>query len=195
MSNESSGAGSWWSTLPGILTATAAVLTATSGLLAILAQNGVLGEKGKNFISGPAPSASGIAAAPAPAPAPASSTATSTPRGATAVSDEKLTARPFSGALVTMADGSQVKLRDDIREWCSGASLKSVQGQTIGMDLMRRFDIVDWASGSSKGVVKIVLNNGQVLNEKIDACGFRGRNDLGDFVGDFDKIRSVEFVR
>jgi hypothetical protein len=113
MSNESSGTGSWWSTLPGILTATA----------------------------------------------------------------------------------SQVKLRDDIREWCSGAALKSVQGQSIGMDLMRRFEVVDWTSGSSKGTVKIVLNNGQVLNEKIDACGFRGRNDLGDFVGDFDKIRSVEFVR
>lgn len=189
MSNESSGAGSWWSTLPGILTATAAVLTATSGLLAILAQNGVLGEKGKSFISGPAPSASSIAAAPAPAPS------TAAPRGPTAVPDEKLSAKPFSGALVTMSDGSQVKLRDDIREWCSGASLKSVHGQTIGMDLMKRFDVVDWASGSSKGVVKIVLNNGQVLNEKIDACGFRGRNDLGNFVGDFDKIRSVEFVR
>lgn len=187
MSNESSGTGSWWSTLPGILTATAAVLTATSGLLAILAQNGVLGEKGKNFISGPAASASSVSPAPAPS--------TATPRGPTVVPDEKLSARPFSGALVTMSDGSQVKLRDDIREWCSGAALKSVQGQKIGMDLMKRFEVVDWTSGSSKGTVKIVLNNGQVLNEKIDACGFRGRNDLGDFVGDFDKIRSVEFVR
>lgn len=185
MSNESSGTGSWWSTLPGILTATAAVLTATSGLLAILVQNGVLGEKGKNFIGGPAPSANNVASAPSPA----------APRGPVAAPDEKLSARPFSGALVTMADGSQVKLRDDIREWCAGTVLKSVQGQSISLDLMKRFDVVDWASGSSKGSVKIVLNNGQVLNEKIDACGFRGRNDLGDFVGDFDKIRSVEFVR
>ena len=36
-------AGSWWQTLPGVLTATAGILTAVSGLLVVLHQIGVLG--------------------------------------------------------------------------------------------------------------------------------------------------------
>lgn len=34
---------SWWQTLPGILTATATLLTAIGGLLALLAQLGIIG--------------------------------------------------------------------------------------------------------------------------------------------------------
>ena len=34
---------SWWTTLPGVLTAIAAVLTAVTGLVAVLAQQGVIG--------------------------------------------------------------------------------------------------------------------------------------------------------
>jgi hypothetical protein len=187
MTNESSGTGSWWATLPGILTATAAVITAVTGLLAILAQNGVLGEKSKNFISG-----QNIAVSSVTVPSP-TVTAKSKQGVETGVSEVQLVSKPFTGAVVTMSDGSLVKLRDDIREYCGGTVLRTIEGQTIKMELMNRFDIMDW--NSQKGMIKITLSNGQVLNTKIDACSMQGRNDLGDFRADFDKIRSVEFIR
>jgi hypothetical protein len=187
MTNESSGTGSWWATLPGILTAIATVITALTGLLAILAQNGVLGEKSKSFITGQTEVVSRASVKPEVA-------ANDKPTAGTGITEVQLARKPFTGAVVTMTDGSVIKLRDNIREYCGGiAALRTVQGQTINMDIMSRFDIIDWSS--QKGAVKITLNNGEVLNVTIDACYFDGRNDLGDFRGDFSQIRSVEFVR
>ena len=47
MSDNNKGAGSWWQTVPGILTGIAAVITAVAGLLALLFQNGVIATHGK----------------------------------------------------------------------------------------------------------------------------------------------------
>ena len=189
MTSESGGIGSWWTTLPGILTATAAIITAVTGLVAILAQNGVLGEKSKNFITGQSAVVNKVTVPPQ-----ASLPATSKEGIETGVSEMRLMPKPFTGALLTMSDGSIIKLRDDIREWCgSGAVLRTVQGQTINMDLMKRFDVVNWYS--QKGTVKITLSNGEVFDATINACSMRGQNDLGGVTADFDKIRSVEFLR
>ncbi len=187
MTNDSGGTGSWWATLPGILTATAAVITALTGLVAILAQNGALGEKSKNFITGQTAVTSTASAKP-------ELVAANDKPAATGITEARLAHKPFTGAVVTMTDGTVIKLRDNIREYCGGvAALRTVQGQTINMEIMSRFDIIDWSS--QKGAVKISLNNGEVLNVTIDACYLDGRNDLGDFRGDFNQIRSVEFVR
>lgn len=40
--NDPQGSGSWWRTLPGILTATAGIITAVTGLIVALSQVGVL---------------------------------------------------------------------------------------------------------------------------------------------------------
>ena len=51
---------SWWQTLPGILTGAAAAITAVTGLLAILVQQGVIGGKDKSAspsrVEAPSPS-------------------------------------------------------------------------------------------------------------------------------------------
>jgi hypothetical protein len=187
MTDKSGEPGNWWATLPGILTAAAAVITAVTGLLAILAQNGVLGEKSKNLISWQNPVVGNTKE-------PSSDKPALSKKGVeVGVSEAPLPSIPVTGAVVTMANGSIVKLRDDIREWCHVEGLQTVEGQTIKLDLMKRFDVLDWSS--QKGTIKVTLNNGQIFSAKIEACEFRGRNDLGDFRGDFDKIRSVEFVR
>ena len=77
MADEPVRSGSWWTTMPGILTATAAVITAATGLLAILAQNGVLGEKNKTLVSEKA-SAVREAVTPTTSTSPASSDPTTT---------------------------------------------------------------------------------------------------------------------
>lgn len=130
MADEPTRSGSWWATVPGLLTASAAVITAASGLFAILAQNGVLGEGSKNLVS------------------------------------DKATA-----------------VRDAV----------TPTGQAIEMQRMRRFDLSDWKNHSGKA--RITLNNGEVIDMRIDAYSMVGSNDLGDFSSDFAKIRSVEFVR
>lgn len=209
MAKESEGSGSWWTTLPGVLTATAAIITAFSGLVAILVQNGVIGQKGKDAIRDPVAAVSNVIA-PATAPvAVASKVTTEPPQAAespappappaaqgvaTGVSDNPLPRTPFTGVMITTSDGNVVKLRDNIREYCqSNAVLKTAQGQLINMDLIRRFDVVRWQSQA--GTVKIVLNNGDSFTAAIEACSMRGNNDLGEADVEFDTIRSVEFVR
>jgi len=188
MSNEPRVTGSWWATLPGLLTATAAVITAVTGLVAILAQNGVLGEKSKNFMTGQSNEVTKEVQALEPIGP------TKKLEVETGISEPQLTHKAFTGAIVSLSDGSVIKLRDNIREYCGGdAVLRTVQGQTIKMDLISRFDVIDWSD--QKGTVKISLNNGQVLNATISACFIEGRNDLGDFRGDFKGLRAVEFIR
>lgn len=212
MADELPKTGSWWATMPGILTATAAVITAATGLLAILAQNGVFGESSKSLVSEKAaavrdavtPTAPVSSAEPATttakppssaAPGTVPGYATSTPRqgAASGIASAPLHAVPFTGAVVTLLDGSVVKLRDDVKEWMNGTALKTTTGQMIEMRRIRRFDLSDWKDG--KGNAHITLNNGESIDTRIEAYEMRGSNDLGEFRGPFEKIRSVEFVR
>ena len=198
MADESDRTGSWWKTLPGVLTAIAALLTAATGLVAILSQTGVLGEKSKTFVAQKAGDVRDAVAAPAkvePVSAPASAPPPA-PKDdpATGIAGTPLHATKFTGAVVTLLDGSVVKLRDDIREYCLGRpQLRALSGQTIEMERMRRFDLSDW--NANKGSAHITLNNGETLDVKIEGCSMIGTNDLGNYQGPFAKIRSVEFIR
>ena len=212
MADEPSKSGSWWSTLPGLFTAAAAVITAATGLVAILSQTGVLGEKSRAFVSQKASdlrdsmSAPGTLAAtganaprtdPAakpPDPTPAVAAAAPIGGAASGIAASPLHAAPFTGAIVTLTIGSIVKLRDDVKEYCQGQPiLKTASGQTIEMRRMARFDVIDWKNQSGK--VRITLNNGETIDAAIVACAMRGSNDLGDYHGDFGTIRLVAFVR
>lgn len=211
MADDPARSGSWWATIPGILTATAAVITAATGLLAILAQNGAFGEKSKTLISektaavrdavtpattsSPSDLAATAVKAASSAPSTAGSSTTSTQRdgAASGLASAPLRAIPFTGAVVTMLDGSIVKLRNDAREYYNGAVLKTTTGQTIEMQRMQRFDLAEWKNHS--GNARITLNNGEVLEVRIDAYDMVGSNDLGEFSSDFGKIRSVELIR
>lgn len=212
MADEPVKGGSWWATIPGILTASAAVITAATGLLAILAQNGVLGEKNKMLVSeksaavrevvAPAtPSSSSDTASPATKPVPsrtsppnpAATTSDSRASAASGIVSAPLRAVPFTGAVVTLLDGSVVKLRGDVKESYGGAALKTEAGQAIEMQRMRGFELSDW--NGLKGAARITLNNGDVIDARLQAYTLSGHNDLGDFSTTFDKIRSVDFVR
>jgi hypothetical protein len=207
--------GSWWATLPGILTAAAAVITALSGLFAILAQNGILGEKNKAFVTqkaadvrdavtpstssdtsdGPKTNLTNTPIESGGKTVVAASTATKD-GAATGIASGPLHATPFTGAIVTQLNGAVTKLRDDITEWCQGAPvLKTTNGQLIEWKRLARFDVSDWNASSGKGKVHIVLNNGETIDTEVQECAIRGSNDLGDFKGDFETLRSVEFIR
>jgi hypothetical protein len=197
---------SWWSTLPGILTAAAAVITALSGLLAILAQNGVFGESNKPIATKAADVVVSSSVAPKTSiddkpsqtkpveAAPKAGASSGADGAASGIAAAPLHSLPFTGAIITRLDGSIVKLRDDIKEYCQGAPLlKTPDGQLIEMKRMARFDVVDW--NDQAGTVRITLNNGETVETRINACAMRGTNDLGEFHGDFSTIKSVVFVR
>jgi hypothetical protein len=197
---------SWWSTLPGILTATAAVITALSGLLAILAQNGVFGDDNKPIatkaadvtVSSLTTPKTSVDDKPSQTKAVDAAPKAGAPGGAdgaaSGIAATPLHSLPFTGAIVTRLDGSIVKLRDDAREYCQGAPvLRTPDGQMIEMKRMARFDVVDW--NDQAGTVRITLNNGETVETRINACAMRGTNDLGDYRGEFSTIKSVVFVR
>ena len=191
--------GSWWATLPGILTATAAVITAVTGLLAILAQNGVFGDKNKPIATSkveaaPATPASGIDGAGRKDVAKPSGAISAVDGAASGIAASPLHSMPFTGAIVVQRNGKEVKLSGDIKEYCEGRPvLKTPDGQLIEMKRMARFDVVDWRDRA--GTVRITLNNGETVETRAEGCAMVGTNDLGDYHGEFATIRSVEFVR
>lgn len=60
--------GSWWQTVPGVLTAIAGIIGAVSGLIVALHQAGIFGGEKEKPAREPAPSAVTQKAAPAPHP-------------------------------------------------------------------------------------------------------------------------------
>ncbi len=68
MSGEPSKSQSWWQTLPGILTAVAAILTASTGLIVALNQAGVFSSGSKSASLTPTPTVA-LSASPAATPA------------------------------------------------------------------------------------------------------------------------------
>jgi hypothetical protein len=188
------------------MTAIAAVITALTGLFAILAQNGVFGDDNKPIATKAADVIVSSSAAPKtsvddkPSQAkpvdasPKAGTSSGTDGAASGIAGAPLHSLPFTGAIITRLDGSVVKLRDDIKEYCQGAPmLKTPDGQLIEMKRMARFDVLDW--NDQAGTVRITLNNGETVETRINACAMRGTNDLGEFRGDFGTIKSVVFVR
>ena len=100
---------SWWHTLPGILTGAAAAITAVTGLLAILVQQGVIGGKDKSAspsrVEAPAPSG----------PQRMSNVPASDP---TTHSKESLKAWAETEAIITARDGTTTTIRADTLSNC-----------------------------------------------------------------------------
>jgi len=69
MSDAPSKSQSWWQTLPGILTAVAGFITATTGLILALHQVGVFSRESKSASPGPTQTAVSSASTPGSAPA------------------------------------------------------------------------------------------------------------------------------
>ncbi len=204
MADEPNKSGSWWTTLPGILTATAAVITAVTGLVAILSQTGVFGEKNKALVSQKAADVRDAVVSSATSTRPdvaikpvetkATPSAVVNESVASGIAATPLNAVPFTGAIVMLLDGSVVKLRDDVKEYCQGRPLlKTLGGQYIEMQRIRRFELSNWTD--QKGSAHIILNNGETMDVRIEGCAMVGNNDLGAYHGGFETIRAVEFVR
>jgi len=180
---------SWWQTLPGILTATAAILTAVSGLLAILFQNGVIG--GKHDAA--PPSATTVHSPASSSPGTASSASTQAPG----------TLKPWSKSdvVITTNEGVSSTLRAESLSNCISVNhaLTTGSGQDIPFEKMRRFEVlradaVD--APNAKATVLITLLDGTKIEDVVTAgCDIFGYNDVGRFTTYFQRLKRVDFQR
>jgi hypothetical protein len=186
---EPSKPASWWQTLPGILTGVAAVVTAVSGLVGLLFQQGVLGRRAEPA----APVAVQAKAQTAPASVPlAAPVAPPPPAG-----------KPWAEAVavITLRGGQATRVPAATFRHCIsvGDDLTLDSGQAVPFEKMRGFDVTRAdAPGTAGGKTSLVihLRDGSELKGTMDAnCDLFGTNDLGRFSTTFDKLQGVRFER
>jgi hypothetical protein len=178
--SDSSNNPSWWSTVPGILTAVAAVIAAVGGLLAVVAQNGYL-----TGVRAPATSSQPAASAPAVT----SPELAARPSRSPSAAIDRPTAEGFKGILVTSTDGSVISLPPDSE--MDGSALPLNNGQKIRFDVLAAVDVEQPFDGS----VRLTFVNGRQLDAKTGNYSLSGKNDLGPYRGFLSGIRRIEFVR
>lgn len=183
---------SWWATLPGILTALAAIITAVGGLLAVLGQQGVLGSKASST------SGAGLVAPSTSVNAPRSTAvdAALVPglrSGAALQSPAQvvagLRAQGFKGLTVTATDGSVISLRPSAE--INGQAFPLSNGQLVQFDRIVSVDVEQpW-----DGRVKLTLTNGQQLATTTGSYTLVGSNELGQYRSSMTDIRRIDFLR
>jgi hypothetical protein len=181
----------FWTTLPGILTGVAAMVTAVTGLMIGLSQQRGPDEQDvqqertaqRERAGAVAPNAPAGAAANAPAEA------SKAPAG---------TPKKEAMAVITAEDGSVTSVyAGSLRHYQTGRELPLLSGQSIPFDRIRTIEVTRLESGQA--LVDVTLVNGTVHSGAIAAglspYGFGGMNDLGSFDIRVDKLARITFER
>ena len=194
---------SWWSTMPGVLTALAGIITALGGLVAVLSQTGLIGAKSEGDVSDvsiaskpvePAAAVAVNAAMPIPRAATTSAGASSVAVDSSVARSpaEVLTglkARDFKGLAVTHKDGSTIALAPGAE--VNGAALRLSNGQNVQFERIVSVEIDQPWDGSAT----LTLTNGQRLATKLDDYNLYGKNDLGPYRELLSNLRHIDFLR
>jgi hypothetical protein len=189
---ESSSKQSWWQTLPGVVTAVAALLTAAGGLVGVLHQTGLIGSRA----SGHPPAESTQAAVGTGAPGTSGPVDTGAKGGAAVGST-----RPWSEAIATIEapDGKTQAVRAETLSYIVSRqhSLTLADGLEIPFERMRSFEIVradDPNAPDSKAHVVIAMLDGRIVPGDICAaygCTLIGTSDLGRVEVPLQRVKRV----
>jgi hypothetical protein len=193
MADPNAREGSWWTTVPGILTALAATIIAVGGLIAVLTQAGLIdrGTLSRIASAEPAPAvgkAANHTTAPAGNPARESNAIAHSP--AEVISG--LRAERFKGIAITQNDGTVIPVRPgtfQVRGSVSGFPLAN--GQTIDFDRVKGVDVL------SQDRLRLLLVNGQQIEADVEGPFYYlvGENDLGQFRGHIKEVTRIDFLR
>jgi hypothetical protein len=182
---------SWWQTLPGVLTAIAALITAVAGLLAVLLQTGVLHRRGDLPPTLPSDSIAFVASRH-----PGADTVT-----IMSVSPGAAKSWQDADVVLTGTDGKTTVLRAPSFSACISVShsLTLDGSQDIPFERMRSVDVLradPVGTPSGTAVVRITLLDGRALEGRVDAtCGLFGYNDVGRYEVNIQALRRLEFRR
>lgn len=181
----------FWRTAPGILTGVAAVMTAVGGLLTVLLQIGVIGER------------DGPASDPAAQARQAATPHTATTSSAAAAS-RAVPGKPWSAAEArwTLKDGKVLTTRAETVRFCfsGGVGVNLDEIQSIAFEKMSTVEVLrsDVAlSPGGKATLRITMADGQVREGSITSgCDFFGFSEDGTRYSLYpDKLLKIEFLR
>jgi hypothetical protein len=204
---DNEGAGkSWWSTMPGVLTALGGTITAVAGLVAILVQSGLVGSKadaGKAALASPHADKSATmaststppqvavagqdtgaataAAAPSADPAPAARSPAEVLAGLRSVGFKGLAVTHRDGTVVALAPGAEI----------SGEMLPLSNGQNVQFERLVSIAIEQPWDGSAT----LTLTNGQRLATRLNDYNLYGKNALGSYRELLSNLKHIDFVR
>jgi hypothetical protein len=180
---------SFWTTLPGVLTGVAALITAITGLTLGLYQYGVLGGKQGDTERPTAASAT------SPRTTSAGSSEEARASNASAVSELNSERTQRATVAITGSDGNTTTvLLDSFRQTAQyDEQLHLRGGQTIAFENIKSIAVVRTYTGYAE--TRITLVDDRVIDASLDAgssiYGFGGENELGTFsinVGDLQRV-------
>jgi len=169
----------FWTTLPGILTGLAAVLTAGTGLFLALSHPRDAASQSERPA---APILSG--ATPASSAQPAASPSTAAPVAAV---KESVTVTSRNGEVTHLA-------MKTFRHSVGGKSIELTSGQTVPFEKIRSIDFENVSN--SEAPVHVTLTDGRVLEGSVSTNNiFEGENDIGPFSIYMTNVKQVAFQR
>jgi hypothetical protein len=197
MADEPNKSTSWWATLPGIITATAALVTATGGLIAVLYQQGIMGSKvaaaaGQAQAKSAADTIASTAASTAP-PA-----ATSTPAPVAKAGNSSTDAKSWDTAIATftMRDGSKISVPSKSFDHEGDKHVVLNNGQAVARELIRTIDIEESSSDKNSVMLRIIVLKGTVIEGDIGGYSqLEGKNEFGKVTPSWINIKRIDFGR
>lgn len=174
----------FWTTLPGILTGAAALITASAGLILGLYQYGVFGSK-----QGTA-NKSTEALRTTQALAPETQSNREPP-----ASEPNQQGKQEKAVVITAADGTVTTLyADSFRLYSGGDHLSFHSGQSIPLNRIKTIDVIR-VDSEMEVKVRTTLADGRLVEGSIGPDWVKGSNDLGSFELSVAKLKRIAFPR
>lgn len=179
---------SFWTTLPGILTGIAALVTAVTGLIVGVSQSGWLRSSAAPPAAGRAEGRAATAVASPP----------DEPPGREAAAPPARDAKQEGTVVITAQDGTVTTVyADSLEHRQQGRELYMLSGQRIPFDRIRTIEVTRVDSGQAR--VEVTLVNGTVHSGSIASglfpFAFTGTNDLGTFEIRVEHLARLTFER
>jgi hypothetical protein len=172
----------FWTTLPGILTGIAALVTAVGGIILGLHQMSAP-SAGQGHADNPVSQS----AAASPGASPVSTTVPQVPPAGDDI--------PAKAVRITKTDGTVIWSFEDkfFLGGCGECSFTFATGQSIPFDKIRTLDVLG-VDAEGKRSVRVVLANGKVIEGVSDnSVGVGGTNDVGEIRVDDNQVKRVAF--
>jgi hypothetical protein len=192
-SEDAPNSGSWWATLPGILTALAGLATASGGLIIALDTVGWIGadkEQAEIVTKNTDPDDTFVSASPKQA-------AQEDLNNSSSQADAPPAEQPAKNGIgkIIRKDGTILPVYSESIRAHEGDEFWLLSGQRIHVNRIAQIDMLDESTSDGTVRVRIRLKNGTVVEDSVTASlrafGIKGRNEVGSLTVSYLDIKSV----
>lgn len=193
----------FWTTLPGILTGVAAVVTAIGGLILALHPSGSHASPQDKPAAQTEPAPANPEMSAKPLPPPATSGPNPNPQEQQQGPQQEPQQEKHKGiAVITESNGQTLTVDADSLVWAptiTPGELPLKSGQSLSLSKIKAIDVV--AVDNVTTTVQVTLTNGQTLKDTLDGgtadlgTAFQGRNDNGPVRVRIGLLRQIVFHR